>query len=103
MIAVQVTYKVKADFVEENKTNISAFLADFKEMHTTRFLYHVYVKEDGLTFIHVSMYESADMQAQVLSTPSFVKFQQLRDESDLAELPTIENLTHLGSSISLIK
>ncbi|WAC39654.1 hypothetical protein [Pedobacter sp. SL55] len=103
MIAVQVTYKVKADFVEENKNNINTFLADFKEMQTSRFLYHVYVKEDGLTFVHVSMYESAAIQEQVLSTPSFVKFQQHRDESGLTELPIIENLTHLGSSISLIK
>ncbi|MFN0254172.1 hypothetical protein [Pedobacter ureilyticus] len=103
MIAVQVTYKVKVDFVAENKSNISTFLADFKEMHTSRFLYNVYVKEDGLTFVHVSMYENAEIQQQVLNTPSFVKFQQRRDESGLAELPIIENLTHLGSSISLIK
>lgn len=103
MIAVQVTYKVKAGFVEENKANINAFLADFKEMQTSRFLYHVYVKADGLTFVHVSMYESVAMQEQVLNTPSFLKFQQSRDESGLNELPIIENLTHLGSSISLIK
>lgn len=103
MIAVQVTYKVKAEFVAENKGNISSFLADFKEMHTSRFLYNVYVKEDGLTFIHVSMYENSDIQKQVLDTPSFVKFQQRRDESGLIELPTIEYLDHLGSSISLIK
>ena len=103
MIAVQVTYKVKVDFVEENKSNISAFLADFKEMHTSRFLYHVYVKEDGLTFVHVSMYENTEIQEKVLNTPSFIKFQEVRDQSGLTELPTIENLAHLGSSISLIK
>lgn len=103
MIAVQVTYKVKADFVEENKSNISTFLADFKEMLASKFLYHVYVKEDGLTFVHVSMYENEEIQRQVLNLPSFITFQQRRDENGLTEAPTIENLKHLGSSISLVK
>lgn len=103
MIAVQVTYKVKADFAETNKSNIGIFLADFKEMQTSRFLYHVYVKEDGLTFVHVSMYENEDIQQQVLATPSFLAFQQQRDDSGLAEAPTIEVLKHLGSSLSVVK
>ncbi|SOD13250.1 hypothetical protein [Pedobacter xixiisoli] len=103
MIAVQVTYKVQADFAEENKSNISAFLADFKGMLASRFLYHVYIKEDGLTFVHVSMYENEEVQQQVLNTASFVIFQQKRDESGLLEAPVIENLNHLGSSLSLVK
>lgn len=103
MIAVQVTYKVKADFVEENKNNISIFLADFKEMLTSRFLYHVFVKEDGLTFVHLSMYDNEDIQQQVLALPSFIAFQKRRDESSLSQAPTIEDLKHLGSSLSLVK
>jgi len=103
MIAVQVTYKINADFVEENKRNIAAFLADFKEMHNSKFLYHVYIKEDGLTFVHVSMYENAEIQQQILSIPSFVAFQQHRDEKGLMENLIIEKLNHIGSSLSLIK
>lgn len=103
MIAVQVTYKVKADFVDQNKSNISVFLADFKEMLSSGFLYHVYVKADGLTFVHVSMYESEQVQEQVLNTPSFVSFQQKRDESGLTEAPVVEKMSHLGSSLSLLK
>jgi quinol monooxygenase YgiN len=103
MIAVQVTYKVKADFFEENKSNISAFLADFKAMHTSKFLYHVYVKEDGLTFVHVSMYENSEIQQQILNTPSFLAFQKQRDESGLIAAPVVEILKHLGSSLSLLK
>ena len=103
MIAVQVTYKVKADFVEENKSNISVFLADFKEMLESRFLYHVYVKEDGLTFVHVSMYENEDVQQKVLNTLSFIAFQKSRDESGLVAEPVVEKMRHLGSSLSLVK
>lgn len=103
MIAVQVTYKIKSDFVETNKSNISAFLADFKEMQTSRFLYHVYVKEDGQTFVHLSMYENEEIQQHILNTPSFLAFQKQRDESGLIEPPVIEALKHLGSSLSLVK
>lgn len=103
MIAVQVTYKINADFVEHNKRNIAAFLNDFKEMRDSNFLYHVYFKEDGVTFVHVSMYESQEIQQSVLNTPSFLEFQQQRDEKGLVSAPIIENLNHIGSSLSLIK
>ncbi|WP_113661376.1 hypothetical protein [Pedobacter nanyangensis] len=103
MIAVQVTYQINAEFVEENKRNIAAFLADFRELLHSKFLYHVYVKQDGLTFVHVSMYESEEIQQQVLNTPSFVHFQQQRDEKGLIGSPTIEKLEHIGSSLRIIK
>lgn len=103
MIAVQVTYTINADFLEENKRNIATFLADFKELRNSKFLYHVYAKDDGLTFVHVSMYENEDIQNEVLNVPSFVTFQQERDEKGLVAAPVIENLSHLGSSISMVK
>ena len=103
MIAVKVTYQINAQFVEDNKRNIAAFLNDFKEMRTSKFLYHTYVKEDGVTFIHVAMYENADIQQQVLNTPSFLFFQQERDEKGLVAPAVVEALIHLGSSLALIK
>ena len=103
MIAVQVTYKINADFVEENKRNVAAFLADFRELQHSKFLYHVYVKDDGLTFVHVSMYENEEIQQQILNIPSFLAFQQQRDEKGLTEAPLIEHLQHIGSSLRVIK
>ena len=102
MISVKVTYQIKSQFLEENKRNIQLFLADFKRMQTSRFLYHVYLKEDGLTFVHIAMYENADIQKQVLATPSFLEFQKQRDQSGSTEMVEIENLNHLGSSLGLI-
>ncbi len=103
MIAVQVTYQINAEFVEENKRNIAAFLADFRELQHSKFLYHVYVKEDGLTFVHVSMYENEEIQQQILNTPSFLSFQQHRDERGLTAPAVIEPMEHLGSSLRIIK
>lgn len=103
MISVKVSYTVKPAFVEQNKKNISAFLDDFKKIKDANFLYNVYLQEDGLTFLHVSMYEDETVQNTVLSIPSFLKFQSERDQSGLNNSHHLEKLQLLGSSLSLIK
>lgn len=102
MISVQVSYTIKPTFFEQNKTLVNQFLADFKQLSHLNFLYNVYVKEDGLTFLHVSMYENEDVQTQVLNTPAFLQFQQQRDQEGLAGEVKIEVLNLVGSSLSLL-
>lgn len=103
MISVKVTYEVEPSFVVENKANINAFLTDFKKMQTSKFLYNVYLKKDGVTFVHLAMYDNAEMQAMVLITPSFLSFQQQRDERGLVGAPIMEELDHVGSSLGVIR
>ena len=102
MISVKVNYTVKPEFVAQNTKNISLFLADFKKLLTTNFLYHVYLQEDGLTFLHVSMYENEEIQNEILNVPSFIDFQEQRDQSGLVNLPKMEKITLLGSSLRTI-
>ncbi len=102
MIAVKVSYTVKAEFVNKNKQNINEFLADFKKLVTSNFMYNIFLQEDGLTFLHISMYEDEAVQNQVLNVPSFLKFQQERDESGLTTSPKIESMTFIGSSLGLL-
>ncbi|AJW64723.1 hypothetical protein OZ664_14090 [Elizabethkingia sp. HX WHF] len=83
MINVLVSYTVKPEYVEENKTNIKKFLEDFKQLDQSKFEYKVYLKEDGITFLHYSNYENEGVQHEVLNVPSFKEFQRLRDESGL--------------------
>ena len=103
MISVKVSYTVKPEFVEKNKQNINIFLNDFKKLVSANFLYNVYLQEDGLTFLHISMYEDEDVQHQVLHVPSFLQFQKERDESGLNNSHKLETLTFIGSSLSVIK
>jgi hypothetical protein len=102
MISVKISYTVKPEFVAQNKQNISMFLADFKKLVGKKFLYTVYVKDDGLTFLHVSMYENEEVQQQILNVPSFLQFQKERDESGLNDTHKFEVLTLMGSSLSLL-
>lgn len=83
MINVMVTYTVKPEFVSENKANIQKFLDDFKKLDPATFEYKVYLKEDGVTFLHSSNYINEEVQHEVLNVPSFKEFQRLRDESGL--------------------
>lgn len=92
MINVIVTYTVKPEYVLENKTHIQKFLDDFKNLDQETFEYKVYVKEDGVTFLHYSNYINEEVQQKVLNTPSFKDFQRLRDESGLNGTHKVEIL-----------
>ncbi|SHG70200.1 hypothetical protein SAMN05421866_1266 [Chryseobacterium oranimense] len=92
MINVIVTYTVNPDYVSENKTHIQKFLEDFKNLDQETFEYKVYVKEDGVTFLHYSNYINEEVQHEVLNTPSFKEFQRLRDESGLNGTHKVEIL-----------
>lgn len=83
MINVIVSYTVKPEFVPANKTHIQTFLNDFKNLDQTTFEYKVYLKEDGVTFVHYSNYINEEVQHEVLNIASFKEFQRLRDESGL--------------------
>lgn len=83
MINVIVSYTVNPEFVPTNKANIQKFLDDFKNLDQSAFEYKVYLKEDGVTFVHYSNYSNEEVQHEVLNVPSFKEFQRLRDESGL--------------------
>ncbi len=98
MISVIVTYTVKPEYVEQNKQHIQQFLKDFKVLDTSAFEYNIYTKEDGLTFVHYSVYRDEKVQTEVLNVPSFKEFQRLRDESGLNGTHKVEVLNLIGST-----
>jgi hypothetical protein len=102
MITVKVSYIVKPEFVEENKENISKFLSDFKKLNPSEFRYNIYLKEDGVTFVHFSVYKNEEIQKQILNIPSFKFFQEQRDKSGLDNTHKVEILNHVGFSFELL-
>jgi hypothetical protein len=71
-------------------------------MDSKDFKYDVYILDDETTFIHISSYANKQIQEQVLSTPSFVQFQQQRDASGLTVPHHIEELHSFASSHNYI-
>lgn len=98
MISVMVSCKVKQGFIDQNKANIANFFKDFKQLDASKFQYHVFCKQDGLTFVHHSMYQDEEIQKKLLSVPSFLEFQRQRDEYGLDGKPEIEFLDLIHSS-----
>lgn len=98
MIAVKVTYTVKPEFVAQNKQNINAFMADFREMDSDDFRYNAYVSNDGVTFVHMSHYKNEEIQKQLLNMPSFLEFQKRRDESGLNGSHQVDVMELAGAS-----
>lgn len=92
MINVIVSYTVSPEFVPTNKANIQKFLDDFKNMDQSTFEYKVFLKEDGITFLHYSNYINEEVQYEVLNVPSFKEFQRVRDESGLNDSHKVEFL-----------
>lgn len=101
MISVIVSYQVKPEFVEQNKANIQTFLADFELLDASKFKYSVFLKEDGVSFVHYSQYADEAMQNQLLNIPSFKAFQQIRDDSGLNNSHKVEILQSVGSKGNL--
>jgi hypothetical protein len=97
MISVKVTYTVRPDFAATNKQNIQQFMNDFKTLGND-FRYTVLTSADGKTFIHLSQYKNEVIQKKLLETPSFLSFQQQRDDSGLEMAPQIEVLTLVDAS-----
>lgn len=102
MITVKVTYTVKAEFVAQNKANISRFLDDFKKLDTATFRYSIFLQKDGITFVHISSYKNEEVQKRILETPSFKAFQKERDESGLGNTHQLEVLEFVGASSELL-
>jgi len=98
IISAIVTYKIKAEYFEQNKANIEKFMKDFEELDSSEFQYNVFAKQDGLTFVHQSQYKNERIQKDLLSIPSFMEFQKQRDESGLDGKPEIELVNLIDSS-----
>lgn len=97
MIVVKVTYTVTNEHVNANKELIQRFLADFKTLDQTQFLYSIFQSSDEKTFIHTSQYKNKEIQQTLLNTKSFLHFQEQRDKHLVSE-PKIELLNYIGAS-----
>lgn len=98
MISVIVTYRIKKEFVERNKANIEKFIQDFEKLDPSEFQYNVFTKQDGLTFVHHSLYKNEQIQKDLLNVPSFLEFQKQRDEIGLDRRPEIEFVDLIAST-----
>lgn len=75
MKAIKVQYTVREDFVETNKQNIAAVMAELRSKGNVGVMYSAYIMEDGVTFVHFVIQRDEAAAEVVPSMESFKKFQ----------------------------
>jgi hypothetical protein len=98
LIIVKATYTVKKEFVSENLENVKTFIADLRVHQGIRYL--AFLGDDGQTFTHLALSESAEAQKGLLSLESFQDFQKQRDEN-LIGAPRLESMTLVANSFDI--
>lgn len=96
MINTIVTYKVKADRVEENEDLVRGVYAALAELGDPAVHYATFKKSDGQTFVHIAFFESPDNQAVLSTLPAFTEFQKnIQERCEIPPAP--DPVTPIGA------
>lgn len=98
MKIVKVTYTTKAEFAEQNQTNIKSVMAELKGLNHPGINYNACLSADNKTFIHTAFFKSDEDQKLLNELPSFKIFQEQLKSGGLEVPPKQEILTLVGSS-----
>lgn len=101
MKIVKATYTTKAEFAEQNQTNIKKVMADLKGLNHHGINYTACLSVDNKTFIHIAFFNSDDDQKMLNELPSFKFFQEQLKSGGLEVPPKQEILTLVDSSNSI--
>lgn len=98
MKIVKVTYTTKAEFSEQNQSNIKNVMNDLLNANHKGINYNACLSADNKTFIHTAFFKSDEDQKCLNELPSFQSFQEQLKSSGLEVPPKQELLTLIGTS-----
>ncbi len=98
MKIVKVTYTTKAEYAEQNQSNIKNVMDDLQKLNHPGINYHSCLSADGKTFIHTAFFKSEEDEKLLLALPSFKYFQEQLKSAGPEIPPKQELLTLVGSS-----
>lgn len=101
MKIVRVTYTTKAEFAEQNQSNIKKVMADLQKLNHPGINYNACLSADGKTFIHTAFFKSDEDQKLLNELPSFKHFQEQLRSNGLEVQPKQELLNLVGSSTNI--
>ena len=98
MKIVKVTYTTKAEFSEQNQSNIKNVMNDLQNANHQGINYNACLSADNKTFIHTAFFKSDEDQKVLNELPSFKSFQEQLKSGGLEVPPKQELLTLVGTS-----
>jgi len=101
MKIVKVIYTTKAEYVEQNKTNIQQVMSDLKQLNHAGINYNSCLGADGKTFTHTAFFKSEEDEKILLGLPSFKQFQEQLKSGGIEVAPKQELLTLVGTSTTI--
>jgi hypothetical protein len=101
MKIVKVIYTTKAEYAEQNQSNIKNVMTDLQQLNHAGINYNSCVGPDGKTFIHTAFFKAADDEKVLFELPSFKHFQEQLKASGLEVPPKQELLSLVGASTEI--
>lgn len=102
MKIVKVTYTTKAEFSEQNQSNIKNVMTDLQNANHQGINYNACLSADNKTFIHIAFFTSEEDQKLLNELLSFQHFQTQLKASGLEVQPKQELLSLVGSSNNIL-
>lgn len=91
-----VRYKLKANRVTENERLIKAVFRQLQDTKPVGIGYTVYKLADGLSFVHILLYETEAAHKAFTGMPAFLDFQR-QDKDRFEELPLAGEAEEIGT------
>ncbi len=96
MSKVMVRYKVKAEKAAENAAYIRKVFQELEKTQPAGLKYASYKLEDGVSFVHLAVVDTADGKNPLSESPAFKAFQaEIKDRC--VEPPVAVELDEIGS------
>ncbi len=101
MKAIKVQYKVKQEYVDQNKANIKKVMDKLKSNPIDGMMYSSYTMEDGQTFVHINICKDQETMDKLGDVQEFNEFRKALKESQPIQAPESTNLELVAAGFEL--
>ena len=101
MNAVKVEYKVRPEFVEQNKVNIQRVMDALLQNPIAGLKYVAFTLDDNQTFVHLNISRDESTLSQFTSLEEFQSFQKALRESEPISPPAPVPLNLVGAGFEI--
>ena len=101
MKAVKVTYTVKPEYADQNRTNIQKVMNALKANPIEGMQYSSFILNDGQTFVHINMAKDGETMSKLNDVETFMEFRKALKASEPLTPPNSEDLNLVGAAFDL--
>ena len=102
MKAVKVQYKVKPEYVDQNKANIRKVMKAIRSNPILGMQYASFTLDDGLTFVHINMAKDQETMSKLGEVKEFEEFRMALKASEPVSPPQSENLSLVDAGFDIM-